>query len=59
MHKNEILLVIAGVILIGLVLFTLYRNRKDEEEFEQELNEPDMQPERHLEAEDPEDLKGS
>ena len=58
MHKNEIFLVIAGIILIGLVLFTLYRNRKDEEEFEQELNEP-LQPERHFETEDPEDVKGS
>jgi LPXTG-motif cell wall-anchored protein len=39
MRINEILLGIAGVLLMAVVLFMLFRNRKEEEEFEQELNE--------------------
>jgi LPXTG-motif cell wall-anchored protein len=49
MHWNEIILVIAGVLLIGTVLFALFRNKRDEEEFEQELNENDLYHELHQE----------
>ena len=41
MRFNEIILVVAGVLLIGIVLFMLFKNRK-EEDFEQDLNEIDL-----------------
>ena len=36
---NYTILLIAGIVLIGLVVFLVVRNQKDEKEFEHQLNE--------------------
>jgi len=35
---NWIVLITVGIILVALVLFTVFRNQKDEKELEQQLN---------------------
>lgn len=37
---NYLLLSVVGVLVIGLIVWLAYRNQKDEEEFEEKMNDP-------------------
>lgn len=35
---NWFIIIIVGIVLLGLVIFTIIRNQKDKNEFEQKIN---------------------
>ncbi|HZF65659.1 MAG TPA: hypothetical protein VEZ55_14290 [Chitinophagaceae bacterium] len=59
MELNWSILVIVGVLLLALVIFTIVRNQKDEKDLENKLNNDYRKPQEHTDADDPDDVKGS
>jgi preprotein translocase subunit YajC len=51
MDTNYSLVVLAVIIAVCLVIFLVLRNKKDRKKFEENVNQPDVPPEKH---EDPE-----
>ncbi|WP_316838445.1 hypothetical protein [Pedobacter gandavensis] len=47
MGINEIIGVLAIIFVLLLVIFLVRRNRKDQEEFERQMNESEIKPEKH------------
>jgi preprotein translocase subunit YajC len=55
-HKNKsietmnwIMITISIILIIGLLAFTIIKNRKDEKEYEQQLNDDFLKKEKHEE----------
>lgn len=59
MSFNWPVIVITGIILVALLLFLIFRNKKDRKELVNKLNHDYPRPHHHTEEEDPDDVKGS
>jgi hypothetical protein len=46
---NNMIVVLVLLAAIGLVIFLIKRNKKDRRELEDEINRPDVRPEKHEE----------
>lgn len=46
---NNVVVILVLLAAIGLVIFLIKRNKKDRREFEDEVNHPDIRPEKHIE----------
>jgi preprotein translocase subunit YajC len=46
---GNLVIILVLLAAIGLVIFLIKRNRKDRREFEDEVNRPDIRPEKHEE----------
>ena len=45
-QKGVMIVIIASVLAIGLIIFLIYQNMKDEKKFEKDLNEKEEHPSR-------------
>ncbi len=52
MQTNLPITIIVILLALGLVVFTIFRNKKDEVDFEKNMNERDSVIEKHQEDED-------
>lgn len=57
MGVNWLIIIISGGLLVGLVVFLVIRNLKDEREFEHQLNEEFDTTETHKEDNDPDNVR--
>jgi hypothetical protein len=44
---NSIVVILVLLAAISLIIFLIKRNQKDKKEFEDEVNQPDVRPEKH------------
>ncbi|TDQ06981.1 LPXTG cell wall anchor domain-containing protein [Pedobacter metabolipauper] len=47
MNLNYTTLAIAGVLILLLIAFLIFRNKKDQKNFEKESNESEIKPDKH------------
>ena len=47
MDTNYSLVVLAVIVAVCLIVFLIVRNKKDRRKFEEDVNQPDVPPEKH------------
>lgn len=49
MEENGLLIVVGVIAILAFMYFVIKRNRKDQKDFEKELNEREVKPNKHTE----------
>ncbi len=58
MKENAPIIIIVAIILSALIIFLIYRNKKDRKNLENKLNNDYPKPTRHADEHDPGDVLG-